>query len=136
MIAFGRINTFKYFIFPYLTLGNNLAVISSNYYLKCIGFFIIGSCHLRFMNLATYNTEICPKEKIIYAPSFFTSTDVIASLFLCLWLIYFSGEERNAINYLLIINVISITVGFIMIFTLVESPYWLIKQSYKKVSQP
>ncbi len=86
------------------------------------------------MNNNTYNSEICLKKYVVYAPSISTFVDTSGTIWLCLWILYFEGPERNSFNFLTFVHIVSTITGIAMILTFVESPYWLIKQAYSKVS--
>ena len=99
----------------------------TSYFHLCLGYFLIGLCNLKYMIIFTYNSEICLKKHDIIAPSIITAVDGSGTVFMCFWLIYFSGINKNAINFYIFVHFISIFTGIMMVFILVESPYWLIK---------
>ena len=40
----GRIGTLKWFVLPTTFIGFNLLLFSTDYYFKCLGYFVIGLC--------------------------------------------------------------------------------------------
>ena len=40
----GRIATLKYFVLPTTFIGFNLVLFTTDYYFKCLAYFIIGLC--------------------------------------------------------------------------------------------
>ena len=57
----GRIATLKYFVFPTTFIGFNFVLFSTIYFVKCLGYFLVGLCLLKLMNNFTYFSEICLK---------------------------------------------------------------------------
>lgn len=79
------------------------------------------------MNNYTYNSEICLKKYIVYAPSITIFVDTSGTIWLCLWILYLEGTERNSFNFLIFVHIISSVTCIAMILIFVESPHWLIK---------
>ena len=57
----GRIGTIKWFILPITFIGFNFVLFSTIYFVKCLGYFLVGLCLLKLMNNFTYFSEICLK---------------------------------------------------------------------------
>ena len=124
---FGSMKTFKFFAFPCIALGFQMVVFPTNYFNLCLGYFLIGLCNFKYMIILSYYSEISLKIHDVIATSITTAADGSGTLFMCFWLIYFSGINKNAINFYIFVHFVSVFTGLMMIFFLVESPYWLIK---------